>query len=146
MPDEYTPIYILTWNPYKFDWDWNGDYSRLCAYTQGYGAAELNWSVQSKTPKPGDRFVLLRQGTKDGNGIIGYGGIRSEPYSSMTYSRLVDIRMQKLFKEPLLTRDELFEMFPDQYWKPQQSGTKVKAKYTVKLWEILQKKAVERAV
>ena len=26
---DYSPVYILTWNPNKFDWDWDGDYVML---------------------------------------------------------------------------------------------------------------------
>ena len=138
----YSPIFILTWNPKVYKWD--DEYDKVCLYTQQHGAIDTDWSVQTKSPKTGDRFVLMRQGTKDNNGIIGYGHIKSEPYDYMFHMKFIDISLHRLFKENLLTRDELEEMFPDQYWSPQQSGTRVKSKYTVELWSTLQKKAHEK--
>ena len=130
-----SPIYILTWNPKTYDW--GKKYDRICFISQHFGAVNESWFIQIKAPRKGDRFILLRQGMKDGNGIIGYGHIKSDPYKYIFYMDVVDISIHRLFRETLLARDELEKQFPDQYWRPNRNGIRLKQEYEHDLWKLL---------
>ncbi len=145
---DYTPIYILTWNPKKFIWD---DYEQVRKIVEEEGGIALEWSVRSKKPKEGDRFILLMQGMKDLNGIVGYGTFFKDPedYEAYpTFDSPFGIRFAEIWCEKLMdmvsghyvkTKD-LEKMFPDQCWRPQMSGIRVKSKYTPKVWSMVKEK------
>ena len=142
MSDEYTPTYILTWNPDKYRWR---GYEEICDQTRnGDFLYDTDWSCKSKSPKEGDRFILLMQGQKKRNGIVGYGTFRSEPYefhTGMPFGRkYVDIRIIRLwnYKQEVYPKTaELMNLFPEQFWRPQFSGVRVKALILPELWKYI---------
>ncbi len=142
---DYTPIYILTWNPKKFIWD---DYEQVRKIVEEEGGIVLEWSVRSKKPKEGDRFILLMQGMSDMNGVVGYGTFFKDPedymalptedapfgtrFAQVWLENLADITTGRYVKTKALK-----EKFPEQCWNPQMSGIRVKSKYVPKIWEIV---------
>ena len=147
--DDYTPLYILTWNPKKFIWD---DYEEVRKTAEKEGKVTLEWSVRSKRPKKGDRFILLMQGMKALNGIVGYGTFSEDPVEYMAFStydtpfgtRFAKIGLKKLtdiVSEDYVKTAVLKELFPEQCWSPQMSGIRVRSKYTPKVWSMVKEKA-----
>ncbi len=143
--DSYAPLYILTWNPRKFIWD---DYEEVRKIAENKGEVMLEWSVRSKKPQKGDRFILLMQGMKDLNGIVGYGYFAKDPeeYSALsTYDTPFGTRFAKISFKKLVNFatgnyvkvKDLKALFPDQCWSPQMSGIRVWSKYVPKVWTMI---------
>ena len=145
--EDYTPLYILTWNPDKFEWNERADITRL---VQKYGSLSFIWSCRSKKPKRNDRFILLMQGQGEKNGIIGAGYFMTSPTDTEEtpfghrFARCELIYMADPDKDDYVRTKTLTETFPDQHWTPQMSGTKVMSKYTPKTWRLVEEKSCER--
>jgi len=135
--------FLLTWNPAKFDWH---------AFSNGVPAYPTpfmtDWTSHSTKPSKGDRFAMLRLGTKQ-NGIVATGEITSDgTYTAMCYDkclrRFVDIQVDHLFLNAY-PQHLLREKFPDQCWSPQSSGISLKDKYQDDFWntinEFIEKKS-----
>lgn len=140
---DYTPTYILTWNPKVYKWI---DYADMADISQSIGIElKTNWSCRSKSPKEGDRFILLMQGMGNKNGVIGYGTILGAPYDlpfSDYGARYVDISFQYLVNHEMhkyVRTDVLKTMFPEQCFTPQFSGVRVKSSILPDLWALIER-------
>lgn len=140
--NEYTPTYILTWNPKKFVWN---SYPEIVKRYKKGEVKRLDWSCRSKTPKAGDRFILMLQGMGAANGVVGTGkilsGVYSEGYDHEFYGDdFVDVEFESLidYKTDDYVKTSLLKsMFPEQCWVPQMSGTRIKASILPDLWKLL---------
>lgn len=141
----YTPTFILTWNPKVYLWK---SYYSLCGILKNGGIKPVyDWSCRSKTPKYGDRFILLMQGMGNKNGIVGCGRIVSTVYElpfSDYGGRFVSIQFTKLWdytKDSYIRTDVLRTMFPEQNFVPQFSGIRVKSAILPDLWELIERRS-----
>ena len=138
---DYTPTFILTWNPNIFKWDNYEDFVEISK--MGFENS-MNWSCRSKLPKCGDRFILLMQGMGARNGVVGYGEIIGSPYElpfADWGGRFVDIRVKRMWNyktDKYVRTGVLTTMFPEQCFKPQFSGIKVKSSILPDLWKIIE--------
>ena len=137
--DRYAPIYILTWNPHKFDWK---EYRKCVEICKQAGKLYGGWTCRSKSPQSGNRFVLLMQGMRSDNGIVGAGIFVQEPENigleTKYGTRYVYIRFGKLIdytNDDYVKTSVLKEQFPEQCWIPQMSGTRIKSKYVPIVWD-----------
>ena len=140
MQDPYTPTYILTWNPRKFNWT---DYHLACEYIKNIGDFYFDWSCRSKLPKDYDRFILLMQGMGEKNGIVGTGIFTSEPYTvkntpyGSSFTDITFNRMWNYENEPYVHTSQLTMMFRGQCWTPQMSGTRIRSSILPDLWSLI---------
>ena len=141
--NDYTPTYLLTWNPKKYNWCTFG----TIAYTNrvsGY-KHETDWSCRSKKPKKGDKFIMLLQGMGEKNGVVGWGRFTSEPYElgneTVFGSRFINILFYEMWNyqtDDYVKTSQLKELFPEQCFSPQFSGMKVKASILPELWRLIE--------
>ena len=125
--------YLLQWNPKNFDWQ--DMTQKLIALDDG-GKALGRWSCgNTKSIKPGDRFLLMRTGLPP-KGLIGHGHVVQGTYEDVHWdeekaaggakSRYVDIRFESLQPTPVIPRFQLKqEPFAKMHWDAQSSGTRV---------------------
>lgn len=137
--NDYTPTYILTWNPKVFQWD---NYEEVVDIVRNR-PDECSWSCRSKKPKENDRFILLMQGMSHKNGIVGVGEILSEPYElpfADYGGRFLDIRFTKMWnykEDKYILTDDLKKLFPEQCFSPQFSGIRVRSSILPELWKVI---------
>jgi hypothetical protein len=141
--EDYSPLFLLTWNPDRFEWD---DYGEACdALDKGAMCFETSWSVRNKSPRDGDRFLLLLQGRRDKNGIVGAGYFTSMPYEVPVYTdfgvRFADIEFVRMWDyrkvDGYVHTEILKEVFPSQCFVPQFSGIRAKAAVVPELWAMV---------
>ena len=139
---EYTPTYILTWNPHKFNWE---NYEHYVEVNQKSGICmECEWSCRSKKMRRGDRFILLMQGMGDKNGVVAVGTILSSVYElpfSEYWTYFIDIRFDRMwnYKTDKYVRTSVLKaMFPEQCFIPQFSGIRVKQSILPMLWKMIE--------
>lgn len=137
---EYTPTYILTWNPNKFDWR---EYEEMVGIVKDGIGLETDWSCRSKNLRKGDRFILLMQGMGIKNGVVGFGKILTSTYElpfTEFGDKFVDIRFERMWNyktDKYVRTDVLKSMFPEQCFVPQFSGIKVKSSILPVLWRVI---------
>lgn len=137
--EDYTPTYILTWNPKVFHWN---DYEKVVDNVRNRPDC-CTWSCRSKKPKENDRFILLMQGMGRKNGIVGYGQIISEPYElpfSDFGGRFLDIlfiHLSNYKEDKYVLTDDLKKLFPEQCFTPQFSGIRVRSSILPELWKLI---------
>lgn len=140
---EYTPTYILTWNPKKFDWR---EYEEMVDIVKDGIGIETDWSCRSKNLRKGDRFILLMQGMGSKNGVVGFGEILTSTYElpfTEFGDKFVDIRFTRMWNyktDKYVRTDVLKSMFPEQCFTPQFSGIKVKQSILPVLWRVIDDK------
>ena len=132
-------LYLFTWNPNRFHWKEYIDGMLFpLIKTQDIG---IRWSSPYRTILPHEKCVILMQGMGHENGIIAYGHTLNEPVLSYGDKKnFYTLVIEWLFdyrNDNYLTTDMLKFTFPEQYWSPQSSGTKLKEKYEDQLWEML---------
>ena len=128
--------YILTWNPSKFNWE---------AFADGKPTRKppfyANWTCRSTRPEPGDRFIMLRLGSGNRNGIVATGQIVSFPYTAVSWehktSLFIDILIEVLFENEY-QQHLLKDAFPEQCWSPQSSGISLKTQYEDSFWNVIE--------
>lgn len=115
-------VRVYCWKPNKFPWE------SICKVGE-----EIAWTTYAKDKnKPWDYFILNRTG-KDAPGIVAFGEISSLPYEGETYTGEIGFMVKLKFHAiidrsdaaPLLSRDELFEIFPESKmrdWAPPSNG------------------------
>lgn len=140
---EYTPTFIFTWNPKVFSWK---DYEKLCDIVQkDCLCPKCDWSCRSKTPKYGDRFILLMQGMGDKNGIVGCGRILGSIYElpfADFGGRFVDIKFSRMWNyktDKYIRTSVLKTLFSEQNFTPQFSGIRVKSAILPDLWKMIER-------
>lgn len=139
MESDYTPTFILTWNPKKYNWE---EYPHLCN-NSSFQPTQIDWACRSRQPRPESRFILIALGLREKNGIISCGRIDSSPYHCKTSesfgNRYVDITMEQIWdyrKDHILT-SSLERAFPKQCWTPQMSGVRIRSEYLPGLWTMI---------
>ncbi len=118
--------FLLTWNPRS--WEWTDLPTELEKSRSGQ-PVDLNWRCHSKSPVPGDRAFLLRQGVEP-RGIMGSGEVRNATYRPEPDGpRHVDVQMYVLL-DPL--RDGVLPIAALQdgalagvHWGTQSSGIEI---------------------
>lgn len=118
--------FLLTWNPRS--WEWTDLPADLQKSRSGQ-PVDLNWRCNNKSPVPGDRVFLLRQGVEP-RGIMGSGQVRHGTYRREPDGpRLVDVQMPVLL-DPL--RDGVLPISALQdgalagvHWGTQSSGISI---------------------
>lgn len=125
--------FVMTYNPLKWVWDRHAD----AVAAMGCGETVVDkWDIGGRTGGigPGDRFVLLQQGTE--RGIIGHGDVVSEIYEDEHWrsdidglARFVDLRFVWLVEAvDRIPTEELVEVVDGVAWKHlQRAGTQVAA-------------------
>lgn len=139
---EYTPTFILTWNPDRFRWEEYENLVRLCKMGIVH---HIDWSCRSKQPKEGDRFILLMQGQGHKNGIVAYGDILDAPYDlpfADFGGRFLEIAVKKMWdynKDSYIRTEVLKCKFPEQNFVPQFSGIRVRSSILPDLWQLIER-------
>lgn len=139
---DYTPTYILTWNPNKFDWK---DYEETVDLCKQKVVCMFNWSCRSKQPKINDRVILLMQGMDNKNGIVGYGHVTEPPYElpfSDWGGRFLTAKFDRMWNyktDKYVRTDVLKSMFPEQNFSPQFSGIRIKSSVLPDLWKLIER-------
>lgn len=140
--DDYTPTYILTWNPNVYHWNDYEEKVNICK--QGF-EFDYDWSCRSLKPHSGDRFILLMQGMGRKNGIVGYGTIYDKPYElpfAGYGGRFIDIKFTKMWNyktDKYVRTDVLKTMFPEQCFSPQMSGIRIRSSILPDLWRMMER-------
>lgn len=134
---------IFTWNPEDFEWN---DFPKV--------GGSYSWVTRAhKSNKNGDFFILIRTG-KFASGLVAFGVISKDPYRGMTYRKekgwLVDLKFDAIIDnssdEPLISKDKLFELFPESkiknnVWTPQSNGSQLDENLSTKLSDLLNVKS-----
>jgi 5-methylcytosine-specific restriction enzyme A len=130
------PTFLLTWNPRKWPWD---DLEEDIRTLRESGELVSTWSCgNSRRPKAGDRFFMLRQGVEP-RGIIGAGWLASDSYTAPHWNRdspgrttqHVDVIFAELYHpvvDRILVRDRLVREEPLSLvnWSTQSSGIQIR--------------------
>ncbi len=132
MKKDYTPTYILTWNPKRFDWL---DYYSAIKTGDMF---QTDWTCHTKQPEPKDKFIMLMQGMGKLNGIVAAGRILGEPYYYWG-QRYVDIKITYLwdYRKKHILAETLRKRFPEQCFTPRSSGIRIKSRYLPDLWRMI---------
>lgn len=132
--------FLLTWNPRRGEEEWP-DVAECLADSQRGHSVPLTWRCYIKSPLPGDRVFLLRQGLEP-RGIMGSGDVLTAPYRREPgTARIVNVRMDMLLNP---TRDGVLPLsvlqdgtLAEIHWSTQRSGISVPEQATadlVKRW------------
>lgn len=138
--------FLLTWNPRGGEEEWPDVTECLEDSRRGY-PVRLTWRCHSKSPLPGDRVFLLRQGVEP-RGIMGSGDVLTAPYRHEPgAARAVNARMDILLdpiRDGVLPLSELRNgRLADVHWGTQRSGISVPEQAAMELlrrWQALVKK------
>ena len=125
-------VWLYTWNPKYFDWPGFEDHSQA---TQA-DPIMMDWSTNSRKPCVGDRAYRIRLGDTEEPGIIAAGRLDSEPFEAKHWDPrradsgqscwYVKVAMEHVDETPLISRDELNEIFGNrQMWSPFSSGIRI---------------------
>jgi 5-methylcytosine-specific restriction enzyme A len=122
-----------TWNPAR--WNWQNLETVIEATANGRVAVET-WSVSNRRYgiQTSDRFFLLKVG-RPPRGIVGRGLILSEPYSGPHWdgtpgrtTQLVDVEFDRVIDPGRVLPVSILDAeLPHTNWKPQASGTTIRA-------------------
>ncbi len=130
-------VFLLTYNPLKFDWvDRDTELRSFARAGEAGRVVNASWSVARKHGiGPGDEVYLLRQEFKP-RGIIASGIVTSVPNPDAHWkipgklANYVDVDWNRAvpFTDPLRLGD-LRRVSPQQHWEPQQSGIELRSEY-----------------
>ena len=132
--------FLLTWNPRRGEEEWP-DVAECLADSRRGHSVPLTWRCYIKSPLPGDRVFLLRQGLEP-RGIMGSGDLLTAPYRREPgAARIVNVRMDMLLdptRDGVLPLSELQDgALAEVHWSTQRSGISVPEQATadlVKRW------------
>ncbi|MXV88616.1 MAG: EVE domain-containing protein [Acidimicrobiales bacterium] len=143
--DEFTPTYLLTWQPKAWDLEQPEYDARVvitrdtCGFINGYSLGTNFRRIRS-----GDHVLLYRHG--DDGGVVACGVVADDPYPRDEFGKEIDeatnsqwwieVRWTKWVPlDARLTRDELKRLAPLTFRAPvQASGRGVDASEAGKLW------------
>jgi 5-methylcytosine-specific restriction protein A len=128
--------FLLTWNPRRGEEEWP-DMAQCLADSRDGRHVTLTWRCQNKSPLPGDRVFLLRQGVEP-RGIMGSGSVLTAPYRREPGApRIVNVRMDVLLdpaNDGVLPISELRQRgLADVHWSTQASGIAIPDRATAEL-------------
>lgn len=137
-------VYLLTWNPAKFEhWQVTDQPAKLQKQSASGARVKFAWSTgTSLKPRKGDRVFLMKVG-KLGRGIFGSGTLIRDAYErpDSDYGNAVlavcdyffDPRVAENLLDPTARRDAALRA---QMWTPQMSGIEVRPQAAVRLEQL----------
>ena len=140
--------WLLTWNPKKTASHVLRNMRIECLNT---GDCKTNWNTCSRNLHKGDTFYLMKIGSKQKNGIIGYGIIDSDTYfenyinenGEIKKCKSVDVIFKHIFEdtdEGYILLEKLVELFPKQCWLPKFSGLLISQDISKELANLIQQR------
>lgn len=152
----YRNAYLITWNP-TGNWDeWPGGYPSIVSQVNSGVPYVEPWRFKSSSVQPGDICYLMRLGDEP-RGIVAKGiaksYVRNEPHDDPIkaaegkYTKRIDVEFVEMIdyrSNGIVSWETLKDLFPNQQWTPQSSGTVINTEYVKELAD-LWKNAYSRA-